>query len=84
MITGITHYALKVKDIEQSVNFYSNILGFEEAFRLYNEDHALLIVYLHIGRQQFVELFPGGEEEYKYIPTAVGPSHICFEVDNAL
>ncbi|TVY07451.1 VOC family protein [Paenibacillus cremeus] len=83
MITGITHYGVKVKDMERSVDFYTRILGFEEAFRIHNDDGSLRIVYLHIGTQQFVELFPGGQEEYKYIPTAVGTNHLCYEVDDA-
>ncbi|WP_282942400.1 VOC family protein [Paenibacillus sp. RC67] len=83
MITGITHYGVKVKDLERSAAFYRDILGFEEAFRLFNDDGSLRIVYFHIGRNHFVELFPGGQEEYHYIPTAVGMNHLCYEVDDA-
>lgn len=83
MITGITHYGVKVKDLERSIAFYRDVLGFEEAFRLYSDDGSLRIVYFQIGRHHFVELFPGGEEEYRYIPTAVGVNHLCFEVDDA-
>lgn len=49
MITGITHYGVKVKDMDRSVDFYTNILGFEEAFRIHNDDGSLRILYLHIG-----------------------------------
>jgi lactoylglutathione lyase len=83
MITGIAHYGVKVKDMDRSVDFYTNILGFEEAFRIHNDDGSLRILYLHIGRHQFVELFPGGQEEYNYVPTSVGMNHQCYEVDDA-
>jgi lactoylglutathione lyase len=83
MIIGLTHYGVKVKDLDRSIHFYCHILGFEEAFRLYHADGSLRILYLHIGHQQFVELFPGGQEPYEYIPTAVGTNHQCYEVDDA-
>ncbi|NOU95738.1 VOC family protein [Paenibacillus sp. LMG 31456] len=83
MITAISHYGVKVKDMERSVSFYCNVLGFEESFKLYNDDGSVRIVYLHIGRHHFIELFPDGQEEYRYIPTAVGMNHLCYEVDDA-
>ena len=34
MITGIGHFAITCKDIDQSLDFYTRILGLPEAFRM--------------------------------------------------
>jgi lactoylglutathione lyase len=83
MIKGISHHGLKVKDMDRTIDFYCSGLGFEEAFRIHNPDGTLAFVYLSIGPAHFVELFPGGKGEYRYNPTAIGPDHICLEVDDA-
>jgi lactoylglutathione lyase len=36
------------------------MLGIKEAFRLHNDDGSLLLVYLHVSGDRFIELFPGG------------------------
>jgi lactoylglutathione lyase len=82
MITKIAHSAIKVKNIENTLKFYSDILGFKESFRIYNDDGSLSIVYLYIAQGQFIEIFPYGEGEYLYDASAVGHSHMCYEVDN--
>ena len=84
MIKGITHNALRVKDIEKSVKFYTDVLGFKEAFRMHNKDTgALGAVYLYITQNQFIELFPNGQGEVKIDPMATGPSHLCYLVEDA-
>lgn len=83
MITRIGHSAIKVKNLEESVKFYSDILEFKEAFRIYGDDGAASIVYLYITEGQFIEIFPNGQGEYVYDPKAVGHTHMCFEVSDA-
>lgn len=82
MITRIAHSAIKVKNIEETVKFYSDTLGFKESFRIYNDDGSLSIVYLYITQGQFLEIFPDGEGEIQHDFSAIGHSHICYEVDN--
>ncbi|NLM77691.1 MAG: VOC family protein [Ruminococcaceae bacterium] len=82
MITKIGHMALKVKDLEASCRFYMDVLGFQEAFKLYNDEGQVSICYLHIAAGQFIELFPNGQGTYAYAAEAVGPSHICYEVND--
>ena len=82
MIKKIGHTALKVRDLEVSCRFYTDILGFQEAFRIKNDQDVTTLCYLHIADGQFIELFPGGQGTYAYDPDAVGPSHVCFEVDD--
>jgi lactoylglutathione lyase len=83
MITGIAHAAFKVKDIEASVKFYSEILGFKEAFRFHNQDGSLSGVYMYVARGQFIELFPNGKGENIRDNEKAGYSHMCYEVPDA-
>ena len=59
MITDLAHSALRVHDLQRSLGFYG-LLGIHEAFRLNHEDGRLMLVYLHVGADRFLELFPGG------------------------
>ena len=60
-LLGIGHVALKVSNIENSLAFYRDTLGFDEMMRLNRDDGSLWLVYLRITDTQFIELFPGGE-----------------------
>ncbi len=59
MITDLGHAAFAVHDLEAALAFYRR-LGIEEAFRLHHEDGSVMLVYLHVGGDRFLELFPGG------------------------
>lgn len=81
MIKGLTHVALRVGDIEESIRFYCNILGLKEKFRLKNEKGDPILVYIQVAPRQFIELFPGAEGKYCDTKTS-GLVHICLEVDD--
>ena len=59
MITDIGHAAFRAHDLERSLAFYA-LLGIREAFRLHREDGSLMLVYLHVAGDRFIEVFPGG------------------------
>jgi lactoylglutathione lyase len=59
MITDLGHPAFAAHDVDATLSFYG-ILGIEEAFRLHREDGSLMLVYLHVSGDRFVEVFPGG------------------------
>jgi len=61
MITDLGHAAFAAHDLERSLAFYAR-LGIQEAFRLYRDDGSLLLVYLHVAGDHFIEVFPGGPE----------------------
>ena len=83
MITGIAHGAVTVKDMEQSLKFYVDALGFERAFDIdHPETGAPWIVYLHAANGQFIELFYGGTQDCPWNGALIGFSHFCFEVDD--
>jgi lactoylglutathione lyase len=78
-ISAIAHWALKVADLERTLDFYCDKLGFPEMLRL-TLDNGQLLVYLRITDTQFVEIFPNGKglEAPDEATTAV--NHICLQV----
>ena len=58
-IVGIGHIAIRVKDIDRTLDFYRDKLGFKEMFRL-DRDGKLWLMYLRVTDTQYIELFPGG------------------------
>lgn len=59
MITDLGHAAFTAYDLERSLEFYAR-LGIREAFRLHHPDGRLMLVYLHVAGDRFIEVFPGG------------------------
>jgi lactoylglutathione lyase len=66
VITDLGHPAFAVHDIDATLSFY-RILGIEEAFRLNHNDDSLMLVYLHVSGDRFIEVFPSGPP-----PTQIG------------
>lgn len=59
MITDLGHTAFAARDVDQTLEFY-RMFGIEEAFRLHHDDGSLMLVYLHVSGDRFIEVFPGG------------------------
>jgi lactoylglutathione lyase len=73
VITDLGHTAFATRDVDQTLAFY-RVLGIEEAFRLHHDDGSLMLVYLHVSGDRFIEVFPGGpvpdpgrEQSFKHI-----------------
>ena len=79
-IKSLAHAALKVKDLDRSLAFYRDTLGFAEMMRINNEDGSLLLVYLRMTDTQFIEIFPGGEGDEAPGWNANAINHFCLEV----
>ena len=83
MITNIAHNAVTVKNMEESLRFYTEALGFKKAFEINRpETGEPWIVYLNIAPGQFIELFYGGTEDNPWRDSLIGFNHFCFEVDD--
>lgn len=78
-ISAIAHWALKVADLERTLEFYREKLGFQEMLRL-TLDNGQLLVYLRITDTQFVEIFPNGKGSEGPAEDAVAVNHICLQV----
>ncbi len=79
MIVGLAHICFTVSNLEESIAFYKDKLGFSPAFDFINEKGEKFGVYLHIGERNFIELFvskpepPDQKQSYR---------HFCLEVDD--
>lgn len=76
-VAGLSHLAIRTRSLEESVRFYTEVLGLREAFRMYGDDGALSTVYLFIAQGQYLELFPDGTEERPAGPKTAGFCHLC-------
>lgn len=81
-ITGFGHVAIKVKDLETSLAFYRDKLGFPEMLRLHNDDGAVWLVYLRVTDLHYLEIFPGAENERAPGWNANGVNHMCLTIDD--
>lgn len=59
MITDLGHAAFATHNLDRSLEFYRK-LDIHEAFRLNHPDGSLMLVYLHVAGDRFIEVFPGG------------------------
>ena len=76
-VAGLSHVAIRTRDIEKSIQYYSEVLGMAEAFRMHREDGSLSTVYMIMAPGQYLELFTGGVEERAIGPDTVGLCHLC-------
>ena len=79
MIVDLAHTAFDVHDMDASLAFYGH-LGLKESFRLFRDDGSLMLVYLHLGGDRFLELFPNGPA-----PGSGGRgsfAHFCLRTDD--
>ena len=83
MITGIGHMAIRCADVETSAAFYTQKLGMREGFRMHNEKNEVIMVYIIMAPDVFLELFPNGVQPPEVPKDAAGFVHICLQVDDA-
>ena len=79
MVKAIAHVCFTVSNLDASVAFYVEKLGFTPAFDFVRDDGERFGAYLRIGNRTFLELFTG-----EVAPPADGQSyrHFCLEVDD--
>ena len=66
----LNHVGIYVKDFDESMRFYTQNMGFREAFTIKNADGKPVLAYLQITRDTFLELAPATADR------PVGLSHI--------
>jgi catechol 2,3-dioxygenase-like lactoylglutathione lyase family enzyme len=77
-VTGLrlNHVGIYVKDFDESMNFYTKIMGFREAFSFKDKEGKPSLVYLQINRDTFLELAPANADR------PVGLSHVGIWADD--
>ena len=78
MIKRISHIAFDVYDMEKSLDFYCNILGFKKVFEIRDDDENPWIEYIKVADGQFIELFYNRQNE----GSQGSYSHLCLEVED--
>ncbi|WP_417310832.1 VOC family protein, partial [Devosia sp.] len=67
---------------DRSLDYYVNKLGFPEMLRLTKDDGSVWLVYLRITDHQYLEIFPGAENDRAPGWNANGMNHMCLTVDD--
>jgi len=80
-LTSLAHIAIRARDLESLVSFYTEKVGLAEMFRLNQTDGSLMLVYLRITDDQYLEIFPNGVGD---VPArnATGMTHLCLSVSD--
>ena len=60
-IVGINHVGIAVDDMDAAIEYYTETMGYPEAFRIENEAGAIGLVYVQVSQNTFVELQPTNE-----------------------
>ena len=75
-VVMMNHVGINVPDIAEAVTYYTQKMGYREAFRLNDDKGQPRIVYLHISRNTFLELNPANAER------PAGFTHYGLHVEN--
>jgi lactoylglutathione lyase len=81
-ISSLGHIGIKVKDLDKSIAFYTQTMGFPEMFRLHRDDGRVWLVYLRITDDQYLEIFPEAVQDRAPEPESNGINHFCLTVEN--
>ena len=83
MIIGIAHTAVTARDMDVTLRFYTEALGFRKAFEIkHPKTGEPWIIYLNICPGQFLELFYGGVQDNPWNGQLMGFSHLSLAVDD--
>jgi catechol 2,3-dioxygenase-like lactoylglutathione lyase family enzyme len=73
---GLNHVGVYVNNLEESLNFYTNTMGFRKAFTVTTPEGKLASVYVQVSRDTFLEVVPADADH------PAGFSHAAFWVDD--
>ena len=73
----INHVGIRVKDYQQSLDYYTKVLGFKEAYRFPSPTGAPSTTFLQVNKDTFIEMAPPAEGQ------PAGLTHIGLYTDDA-
>jgi lactoylglutathione lyase len=73
----INHIGIRVKDYQQSLDFYTRVLGFKEAYRFPSPDGKPSTTFLQLSKDTFIEMAPPSGNQ------PAGITHIGLYSDDA-
>lgn len=75
-VVMMNHVAVNVPNIPEAITYYTEKMGYRQAFRVDDEKGQPRIVYMHISRNTFLELNQAGAQR------PVGVNHYGLHVEN--
>jgi catechol 2,3-dioxygenase-like lactoylglutathione lyase family enzyme len=73
----INHVGIRVKDYQQSLDYYTKVLGFKEAYRFPSPNGAPTTTFLQVNKDTFIEMAPPAGDQ------PAGITHIGLYSDDA-
>jgi lactoylglutathione lyase len=73
----INHVGIRVKDYQQSLDYYTKVLGFKEAYRFPSPNGAPTTTFLQVNKDTFIEMAPPAPDQ------PAGLTHIGLYSDDA-
>jgi catechol 2,3-dioxygenase-like lactoylglutathione lyase family enzyme len=73
----INHIGIRVKDYQQSLDYYTKVLGFKEAYRFPSTNGAPSTTFLQVNKDTFIEMAPPAADQ------PAGLTHIGLYSDDA-
>lgn len=73
----LNHVGINVPNIPEAIRYYTDKMGYREAFRITGKDGAPTLVYMHISKDTFLELQQATADR------PAGFTHYGLVVDNA-
>ena len=76
-VVMMNHVGINVPNIAEAINYYTDTMGYKEAFRANNPDGTPRLVYMQISNTTFLELQQSGGQQ------PAGFTHYGLHVENA-
>ncbi|MGH9613051.1 MAG: VOC family protein, partial [Bryobacteraceae bacterium] len=73
-IEGIAHVGFRTGDLEKARAYYTDVLGFQQAFELKTKDGGIASAFFKVNDEQYIEISPGLPPEEK-----IRLTHVAFE-----
>ena len=75
-VVGVNHVGITVEHFDEALRFYTQHMGFREAFTVRDEKGQPVLAYVQVSRGTFMELQPAGADRRP------GITHVGLEVDD--
>ena len=61
-IVRMNHIGISTPDIDETITYYTETMGFPEAFRVTNDSGQIALVYVQVSQNTFLELQPANDQ----------------------
>ncbi len=74
-MNGVNHVGINVENFDEAMSFFTQKMGFPEAFTVRNAQGQPTLAYVQVNRNTFIEMQPAGDRP-------LGISHVGLEVQD--